>query len=382
MRIKAKTSAPLKHSRIENVSIMDLNKLFFALVLYMTSSVYGETTKENVSFSVETIWQTYRIAASSCTCQCEDDSWKEDIQAYYDGCYSATRGFRGNSYELADTVVKSLEEYLTKVIYFTNSNSTVVTSSATAIAKSLSTCKDLNQSSWKIIVEFEKVFPKIVEDFNGITRALSDHIGDDLVCTFTNDISDLGATFSKYMREFLESWKPLGCRRRVEFESVLKKLQKLMNTAALINETLLNKCDSEASQDTRESVMVLDLLCFYMAVVVQGINSCVLDVQYDRKCYVSPAFKSSSLSLDYAIIGIGEAVNAVVFPLKESLTALLTVFVDITMVLNTVLKSVLGLVEGVGITVGEVAKNLLGGLKLTKTITNDRTNILKGVLRK
>ncbi|KAG4075392.1 hypothetical protein HA402_015045 [Bradysia odoriphaga] len=362
---------------------MDLKKIFFTFLLFKISRVYGETTaKENVSFSVETIWQSYSIVASSCTCQCKDDSWKEDIQAYYDGCYSATRGFNENAYELADTVVRTLEDYLTKVIYFTNSNSTVVTSSATAIAKSLSVCKDLNQSSWNIIVEFEKVYPKIVEDFNEIAKKLSDHIGDELVCTFTNDVSDLGATFSKYMKEFLEIWKPVGCRKKVEFECVLKKLQKLMNTVALINETLLNKCDGEASQETRESVMILDLLCFYMTVVVQGINSCVLDVQYDRECYVSPAFKSSSLSLDYAIIGIGEAVNAVVFPLKESLTALLTVFVDITMVLNTVLKSVLGLVEGVGITVGEVTKNLLGGLQITKTITNDRTNILKGVLRK
>lgn len=234
----------------------------------------------------------------------------------------------------------------------------------------------LNESGLNIIFQFEKVFLGIIEDFNKIIGTLSAHIGE-VTRYLTTAVSDLGREFSKYMKEFLESCTQFECKKKVDYECVLRKLQVLMNTVALIDETLFNNCQGEATQEVREAVMVSNLIYFYLAIAVQGINSCALDVLYDRECALSQSTKSASYSFDFALIEIGQAVWDMTFPFEKGLEKLLTTFVNVTMALNTAIKDIFGVFKGVEITVGEIKKNLFKGI--AKSETDDRTNILKWV---
>ncbi|KAG4075546.1 hypothetical protein HA402_003371 [Bradysia odoriphaga] len=355
--------------------------LVFGLIGLLCKTIDADQnveTGDQVSFSVIAIWRSYNLKACPCSCPVEDAPWVKGVEGHYNGCHDAVEKFCGKAKVAGDVAVRSLKEYLAKLIYFTDSNSTIVTTSSTGILNSLSKCINLNDNGLNIIVEFNKVFLSIIEDFVEVTVPLEIYIGDDLTCALTDAIRDLGRIFSNYMNEFLNSCRLFGCRKKIDYECVLKQLQKLMNTVALINETLLNQCE-EATQEVRESVMVLDLLYCYLAIAVQGIYSCSLDALNARNIVVSKTVKSSTISFEYALVEVTQAICDITLPLGSNIAKLLTAFVNITMALNSTLKSIFGLVGGVGLTVGEIAKNLLKGVTATSTVTQGRTNILKGV---
>ncbi|XP_037040138.1 uncharacterized protein LOC119077082 [Bradysia coprophila] len=350
----------------------------FVLLCKTTTACKDKPNDKQVSFSVEKIWQSYRKKGQICLC--EDVSWKQDIQNYYNGCRTATWEFRGKAYCLADSVVNSLEEFLTKLIFFTNSNSTIVTTSSTTMLNTLSKCKKLNRSGMNIIFEFQKVLPAIIKDFNEVATKLSNHIGE-LTSSFTKVLGSLGSVFTNFMKEFLENCRLFKCEKQVDYKPVLKKCQKLMNTVALIGETLLNECEAEATQEVYDAVLVLDLICLYMAIAVPGINSCVMDVLYEHDYPISKYVKSSALVFDYALVELTKAVSAIVFPITKTVQNLLTVFVNITMSLNKLAIDILGLFDGVEITVGEIVRNLVKGGRVTVSASKGKINILKGVTK-
>ncbi|XP_037037813.1 uncharacterized protein LOC119075470 [Bradysia coprophila] len=349
---------------------MKLLKLF--LVFGLLCQTLGEEVKQEfdgtVSFSVEKVWLSYR----HCACSCEEDPWRKGVQDFYDGCRAASKSFSGKAFEVADSTLDSIAQVITKLIEFTDSNSTILQSSSTNMLESISRNNRLNGTSLNIAIEFEKVFPIEVKEFNDVAKKLSEHIGE-LTCSFTNAVSDFGAELSKFMREFLQSCRLFNCKKRVDFKCVLKKYQKLTNIIALIDDTLLNKCDGEVTQDAYDSILVFHLIYLYMGLSVTGINSCVLDVLHDRKCYVSESVKFCSLSFEYAIVQVVQAVSGVVTSSIDSIKGLLKVFVDIAATLNAVVKGVLGLSNDVLLSVGDIVKNLVSGGKA-------QTSILKGII--
>lgn len=277
--------------------------------------------------------------------------------------------------------MNALQGVITKLIFFANVNSTIVAPSSTAILKSLTRCSELDKSSANIIFQFEKVLLALIEEFNEVIRMLSEHIGE-VSSAFTNALGDLGSVFFQYMRDFLANSRLFKCKKRVSNTPVLKQTQKLMNTLALIGETLLNECESEATQEVYESVLVLHLIFLYMLSAVTGINSCSLDVLYGQSCLISKSNTDSSISFDFALSEVNQAIAAVTFPYNNTIKDLLTVFVSITLSLNTALKDIFGLFDGVELTAGEILKNLVKDSNVTLSAAKAPTNIVKGVLSK
>lgn len=66
--------------------------------------------------------------------------------------------------------MNAFEIYLAQLIYFTNSNSTVLTSSSTALLETLSKCSNLEGPSFNIIKESEKVLLEQVKKFHEIVE--------------------------------------------------------------------------------------------------------------------------------------------------------------------------------------------------------------------
>jgi len=334
---------------------------------------------ETVSFSVEKVWQSYK-KKGDCFKFDDDNEWKEGIQQYYDGSITATKNFCGPSYDQADTVVKAFKIYVTKLIYFTNSNSTVLASISHAILKSISQGRKLGISALVIIKQFDRIVLGLVEQFNDIVTKLSDIIGK-LADSFNDDLNELGCAFSNFMKKFIKNGLT-GYRHKVEYEPVLKRFQKLVNTVALFAETLVNHCEL-ATSEVNEAVTILTLIVEYFAISVHGVNTCYQSLLHERKYILPQKILSSSVALDYVLHAITRAVDSVVFPFAETITALLTQIVNITMFLNTTLKDVLGIFEGVTITVGEITQNLSKSVKTSVTgVTMGLTNILKGIVPK
>lgn len=322
----------------------------------------------NVSFSVEIIWKSYQKKNEAC-------SWKKGVQEYYDGCRKVAMNFRGPTYILADNVMNSFEIYLTKLIYLSNSNSTLLTSSTTAILQSLSKLNKLKKSALDVIKEANEVVLKLVEEFNDITSKLSNTIGE-LADSFNDALNDLGCSLSTFLNEFLRSGIT-GYIKKVDYEPVLRQCQKLLNTVALIAETLLNECGF-ATHDVYEAVTVLSLICVYFVLVVQGMNSCFQNVLYEQKLTISQNIESCSMSMDYIVLEATQSLASVTYPFNQSIKGLLTKIVNITIFINTMFKNVLGLFEGVPISVGQITQNLLKDVTTTNA-KNGHTNILKGV---
>lgn len=325
------------------------------------------------------VWKSYKTKDESCGCH-KVEEWKEGVQEFYDGVSKAFWGFRGPSYKLANNNLAALEIYVAKLIYFANSNSTVLATSATAMLEAMSKCKKYEQSGLNIIKESDKVVLEIMNDFIEVVSKLSDIIGQ-LTCKVNDVLHDVGCALSTFMKEFIVS-SLTGFVKKVDYEPVFKQYQKLMNTIALIAETLLNKCEL-VTPKVEEAVTVLGLVLNWCGISVQGINSCVLDTLYEEECDVSPRVESVSMSVEYALYQVTQSVASVVFPLTDSIKALLTNIVNITMAFNKTVKDILGVFKGVTITVGQITQNLSKTVSGTVTgVTKGLTNILKGIAPK
>lgn len=323
---------------------------------------------------MEKVWLSY----SKGSCLRKEDSWTKGVQEFYDGCRTATRLFRGKAFAAADVTVTSLEQFITKLIEFSHSNSTIVTDSSIAILKIMSRNNNLTRSSMNIIIEFEKVFPIGIKEFNAVVKKLSKHIGG-LACIFKNAVSDFGKELSKFMAEFLRSCRLFNCKRKVHSKCVFEKYQKLTSIVARIDDTLLNECEGGTSQEVYDSILILHLVHFYMGLSVTGVNSCVLDVLYDRECYVSKSVESSTVSIGNGMLEILQAISAVVLTSTKSINDLMKAFVDVDTTLNGVAKNDHGMCDDVLTTVGKIALKLVkGDTVFANKGTKEQTN---GILK-
>ncbi|KAG4065469.1 hypothetical protein HA402_002703 [Bradysia odoriphaga] len=334
---------------------MKILELLLAFGILCETIDTTSVNSRNVSFSVESVLLSYR----SSTCSTEDDPWKNGVQKLYDGCRTASRSFRGKAYKLADASVNSLEQLITKLIDFTSFNSTIISTSSKSILQSMSKCDKVTGNNMNMIIEIDKIFPIVAEEYKAVAVNLSEFIGDELICSFTNAYSDFVTELSKFMKEFLQSCQLFNCRRRVDYKRVIQKYQSLTNTMALIDQTLLDECENEVTQEVYESVLVLHFLYLCMGLSVTGVNSCALDVQNEHKCFVSESVKNGSLSIATALEEILEAISAVLLASINSIKDLLNSFVSVANVLNTIVKDVLGLTTDVLATVGKLNLNFL-----------------------
>ncbi|XP_037037797.1 uncharacterized protein LOC119075458 [Bradysia coprophila] len=329
--------------------------------------------RDKVSYTVRTVWSNYR-RKDQCQHSCVQN-WEEEVQKYYDGCEDATSGYEGEANERAAVVMASFREFLSILMKYANSNSTILSSSGTSMIKSMGKCNKLGKSSMVILTEFEKVFPSVSNDMNKVALKLSDHIGH-LAESFTDAVQELSGVFSKYMRDLLFSCRLTECKKEVSYEPTLRKLQKLMNLMALISETLFK--ESDAKIEVQESVLVMVLITWWFQIVVQGKLTTTMDLLLKNNRAISQNFTSLSLSFDYVLVTITQAISGVVVPLVNSFKEFLSIFVNTILALNTAIKDIFGVLNGLTVTVGEIARNLFKGLEGT-SVSSGRTNIVKGV---
>lgn len=354
-----------------------MSNLFKAI---SASTSNREDKEKKISFNVANEWERYskKDSCCECTCSCKDDpkqATKVQVQQYYNGCRTVTWKFHGESYVIADNVVISFEVYLKKLFYFTSTNSTALPRCSNAMLDTMAKCNKLNKSALNLIIELRNVLPVVVIDFKKVADSLSPHLGH-MTCFFTEALDEIGRVFFKVMADFVFSCRTTGCKSKVDYQPVFEKLQKLMNTAAFIAETSLkNQCDIKP--EVQEAVTILIMQLWYFTVIVQGTYTCVMEVLKENKCDVVGTTTAISMSFNYVLVEVTQAINSVVNPIKKTITGFLAVFANITVALNTLVKDIVGLFGGLSINVSDVTQNILQNVQCT-AIVKERTNIVKG----
>lgn len=238
-------------------------------------------------------------------------------------------------------------------MFFTNSNSIVLKGGSAAILESLSKANKLGGSGLNIIIEFEKILPGIVKEQNAAVNKLSEYIGN-FTITVNVALNDFGSTYTKFLKDFIESSKT-GYKKQIDFEPVLRQLQKLLNAVALVAETSLNDCKLSTSK-VHEAASVLTLISTYFTSTVQGINSCVQTMLYEQKITISPKIVSCSVTLRDVVAKQIQSIDLITVPFTVSIKVQLQSFINITIFLNSAWKEQFGTFKGVPITVGEITK--------------------------
>lgn len=297
-------------------------------------------------------------------------------------CKGASLNFRGPSFDLASKLVMTIEEYITKLIYFRNCDSNVLRSSATVFLMSTSKAKEVGQTSLTIIDEFSKVFPIQVKEYEEVIAKLAPIIGG-LVTTFNHAHSELGSALTNYMINFVEC-QTTDCRKKFDYTPVIMQYQQFMNTATSISDTLLNS--DEATVENYEAVTVLCLAFHYLTISVQGINSCVQDVLYRDNGFIPQPLQLLTQPLQHVLLEFAEGVSAVQFPFTDNIRQLPTILANLTMTLNAAIREVLGIITGVASEAGKIAQNLLTLRRanniLNSSAKNGLINAVRGVIGK
>lgn len=317
--------------------------------------------EDNVSFSVEVIWQSYRKKNEyNCT-------WKAGVQQYYEGSSKVAKKLSARTYNEAETVITTFQMYLSKLIYFANSNSTVLSVKSTAILVTLSKLNKINKSPTKILKESGKALPQLIEDYMKIVSSLSIFIGE-LTCPVNDALIDLGASIGHFIKEFFNN-SVLGFRKKIDFQPVIKHTQILINTIALISETALDKCDL-ATSNVYEALTVLSLILIHLLISVQGVNICTQEILYSSFRDVPVVLHVCLLPMLNFVKEFTNAVSSIVLPLTNSIITLLTRLVDLTTSINSILEEQFGLFEGVAISVTQITKSLSKNLFRITNVLN------------
>ncbi|KAG4066834.1 hypothetical protein HA402_012901 [Bradysia odoriphaga] len=250
----------------------------FITFLSVTTTICVATSeqKKDEPFSVEKVWRK-----GACPRTCQPD-WIKAVQKYYDDVIVAFSSFPGEVSEPADLVKTTFQTLLTKVIEFSNSESKILSSGATAILESFAQVNVDNLSASGIIDEFTRVLPILMKAYRQVVTNLTRIVGRELVCAVNTAISDLEREFLCYVKEF-EKGDGNGRKIEIDYEPVMKRVQKLVDTIALKGDVQLTECQLE-DPDVQDALVVLSLVLDYVMVLVHGLSSSSEAVILEQKC--------------------------------------------------------------------------------------------------
>lgn len=307
-----------------------------------------------------TVKLTYHSLVMRMKSECCCNDWQDGVLKYFDGCSQSAKEFPKPSAQ-AENVMSTFEIFLNKLIDLTTSNSTILSSRATATLEAMSMLSKMGGSPGNLLNESMNTLPQLSDDLMKIISSLSENIGqltthlmNDAITDLQHSIMHFGMLFRKSGVEHFGN----GLGTKADYEPVTICAQVLMNTIALIAETTLDDCKI-ATPDIFESLIVLTLISNWYLIGVHSVNVCAQGILHSTsqlipdKLYVSLVTIGPFLQpMAHAIDGIGNA-------LVEELADVLTSLVSITISFNSKLFDLFGQFEGVASSVGQITDTLL-----------------------
>ncbi|KAJ6635329.1 hypothetical protein Bhyg_13914, partial [Pseudolycoriella hygida] len=330
-----------------------LLKLILLVALF---GIFGVTKAEsNVSFSVEKIWQSYR-KQSFRSDMSDDPKWKGGVQKTFNGCNAIVGTFAGRNHKYGRHLMRAMKVYFTKLIEFSNSNSTVLAPTATAILNVVSKYNKLDKSGFQAIKEFSKVMEIVVDGLIELVRGLAVHVGD-LAVAVADIVGSLGRVFVTFTKAFTNAETPED-RERVNFEPIFKVFQKFINVIAMIVESMFKDRKSPPPIEIEDAVTALGLISSFFLHSVHGIHLCVLDVYEKDRIFAATGTNIVMDVMDYVLVANTNSLRKAAPSSKKRGKGFLSNISNLTMFLNSSLKNVFGIFESGLDTVRNIQKQL------------------------
>lgn len=291
-------------------------------------------------------------------CSCNDD-WEKGVQQTYDGCAKVFSSYRGPTKEIGETVITSFETYIKILKNWNQSNSTILSTSSTAILQAIGLLSNVGVSASYLLNENSKATPDLVSAYTKIVTNLSKNIGK-LTDPINEGIREFGRLSVESTKQFQHRF--VEQKSEIDFKVIMKCGQLLANTIGLIVETALNDCGCVTiANDTYEAIAVLVYILNDCFLSIQGIIVSMAAVLYSESDGITDFIHNCLLALDPFVQGIADSINSMTtgMDIAKCVRGLLTSLVDLIRPLNDRLDDLLGPFEGTKITVAHVRKNLL-----------------------
>ncbi|KAJ6645908.1 hypothetical protein Bhyg_01117, partial [Pseudolycoriella hygida] len=331
-------------------------------------------------FDIEQIWRNHKSEDCRAVCRAKDNVWKNGVIRAYDGFKMIVEMSIGRLANLGNSFIEAFEIYIAKLIYFSNTPTTVLAKSATKMLTVLSKWKKFDQTARTIIREYKRVLEESINDINDVVFGLSDYIGN-LTSPITQNINAIGDSFFTYMTDFLAA-KSGDERFEVDYGMVVKSLQDFFNYIGLITETVVRECQvpDYPPSELRHSIIVLGFTYEYFLLAVQGINVCVQDVLLNNRILVSSQMKKVTDVLNYVLSESSHSLVPVLFSTPRPTTAYLTDVTNLVKYANSGLENIYGTFIGGNLTVGDIRQNLVGcnWTYVSSSVANE-TRLLTGI---
>lgn len=221
----------------------------------------------------------WKNSKSDCKRTCAPD-WVKGVQKYYDDIIEAFNKFPESLLGEANLVKTTFKDYLTKLVDFSNSKSTVLSSGSTAILGVLGTVKLSVNSPDGVIKEFQRVLPFLTKTYKGVVLDLSKIIGEQLSCSVNKAMTDLETAYQKYMTEFLQG-DAGGFKKEVDYEPITKRAEAFKKVISQASVT--QKCEL-ATPNRLDASTVLGLILDHLIICYHGLSGCSKAILYEKKC--------------------------------------------------------------------------------------------------
>lgn len=186
-------------------------------------------------------------------------------------------------------------------------------SGCTAYLRAMSKAKDVGQTSAIIMYEFGKVFSVQVEMYKAVISSLTPVIKGH-VTPINSALTKLGDTLTDFLKSYTKC-KTACCRTQHDYTTVIKQHQLFLNKVTSHLETIRKRCKTK---EHAEAVALLSFAIYYMTLSVQGMNSCLQDIQYEDNGYIPQPLAFGTQSLQYVLNELSRSVFAIQFPFTTS----------------------------------------------------------------
>ncbi|KAG4066074.1 hypothetical protein HA402_001321 [Bradysia odoriphaga] len=130
---------------------------------------------------------------------------RQSIDNVYNQCWDVVKDYPAPTFEIANNLMKSFEVYTLRLEDLaTYENSTILSSSAAKMLHTLGLLEPLKDSPRNLLVQFEKVLPKISFGLRQIVSMQQSNIGR-LTDTINDDIKCLERSVMRILNDFLRN---------------------------------------------------------------------------------------------------------------------------------------------------------------------------------
>lgn len=315
-----------------------------------------------------TVKLTYQSLVIRMKKECSCNDWQDGVLQYYVGCSQSAKEYPA-PYNQSDNVMNTFEIFLNKLLDLTASNSTILSTSSTAILEAMSMLSKMGGTPGNLLNECLKTLPKLSDDLRTVVSRLSVNVGQLTTRLINKAITDLQHSIMHFGTMFQDSGVEHfgnGLAKNADYKPVAKHAQVLMNMIALIAETTLNSCDITSTK-IFDSLTILTLISNWYLIGAHSINVVAQGVLQLTSQLIPDNLYASLLTIGPILQPMADAIGAINIALIESQVEVLTSLVNITVYLNSKLDDLLGCFEGVDTTVGEITYSLLTTVNKTHT---------------